>query len=186
MAATVRTPGTVSWESWSLNDLNKTAAEKPSGSFPRNVAYIDNLKLDPELQPTTYEIAGTNPQSKILITDARILDSTGREPYRGDVLIQGSFPLPEDTSQAETPNCSAGERIVAVGDVPNRTELEKDPAVRVFNGKGRTLMSGLGDGHTHFTWNGGDLGKLGELGVEEHVLVTVKSAQCFLDSGYTM
>jgi predicted amidohydrolase YtcJ len=83
-------------------------------------------------------------------------------------------------------NCSAGERIVAVGDVPNRTELEKDPSVRVFNGKGRTLMSGLGDGHTHFTWNGGDLNKLGELGIEEHVLVTVKSAQCFLDSGYTM
>jgi imidazolonepropionase-like amidohydrolase len=47
-------------------------------------------------------------------------------------------------------------------------------------------MSGLGDGHTHFTWNGGDLARLGELGVEEHVLLTVKSAQCFLDSGYTM
>lgn len=47
-------------------------------------------------------------------------------------------------------------------------------------------MSGLGDGHTHFTWNGGDLNRLGELDVEEHVLLTIKSAQCFLDSGYTM
>jgi hypothetical protein len=47
-------------------------------------------------------------------------------------------------------------------------------------------MSGLGDAHTHFSWNGGDLGRLGEIDVEEHVLLTIKSAQCFLDSGYTM
>lgn len=47
-------------------------------------------------------------------------------------------------------------------------------------------MPGLGDAHTHFTWNGGDLARLGELDVEEHVLLTIKSAQCFLDSGYTM
>lgn len=47
-------------------------------------------------------------------------------------------------------------------------------------------MSGLGDAHTHFTWNGGDLNRLGELGVEEHVLLTARSAQCYIDSGYTM
>jgi len=47
-------------------------------------------------------------------------------------------------------------------------------------------MSGLGDAHTHFTWNGGDLDRLGDLGVEEHTLLTMRSAQCFLDSGYTM
>lgn len=47
-------------------------------------------------------------------------------------------------------------------------------------------MSGLGDGHTHFSWNGGDLDQLGTLGVEEHTLLTMRSAQCFLDSGYTM
>lgn len=47
-------------------------------------------------------------------------------------------------------------------------------------------MPGLGDAHTHLTWNGGDLARLGELGVEEHVLLTARSAQCYLDSGYTM
>jgi hypothetical protein len=47
-------------------------------------------------------------------------------------------------------------------------------------------MSGLGDAHTHFTWNGGDLNRLGELPVEEHVLLTARSAQCYIDSGYTM
>lgn len=47
-------------------------------------------------------------------------------------------------------------------------------------------MPGLGDSHTHFTWNGGDLDRLGDLGVEEHTLLTARSAECFLDSGYTM
>lgn len=79
-----------------------------------------------------------------------------------------------------------GERIVEVGTVGNRDALRNDPKVRVFEGRGRTLMSGLGDAHTHFTWNGGDLARLGDLGVEEHVLLTMRSAQCFLDSGYTM
>lgn len=64
--------------------------------------------------------------------------------------------------------------------------LAKDTAVRTINGRGRTLMSGLGDAHTHFTWNNGDLGALGELGVEEHTLHTARAAQCYLDSGYTM
>lgn len=47
-------------------------------------------------------------------------------------------------------------------------------------------MSGLGDAHTHLSWNNGDLGALGDLGIEEHTLLTARSAQCYLDSGYTM
>ncbi|KAM0558368.1 hypothetical protein ACHAPJ_005062 [Fusarium lateritium] len=136
-------------------------------TFPKNVEFINNLKLDKKLQPKKYKIEGTHQKSKILLTNVKILDSTGREPYTGDVLIEG-------------------ERFTAVGEVPNKSKLEQDPLVRVFNGRGRTLMSGLGDGHTHFTWNGGDLNRLGDLDVEEHVLLTIKSAQCFLYSGYTM
>jgi cytosine/adenosine deaminase-related metal-dependent hydrolase len=83
-------------------------------------------------------------------------------------------------------NVPSGEKFTAVGTVPNVETLRDDPAVRVINGRGRTLMSGLGDAHTHFTWNGGDLDRLGDLGVEEHTLLTMRSAQCFLDSGYTM
>jgi len=97
----------------------------------------------------------------------QILDSTGADPFRGSVLIEG-------------------EKIAKVGTVPNEEELKKDPTVRVFHGRGRTLMSGLGDAHTHLTWNGGDLNRLGDLGVEEHVLLTARSAQCYIDSGYTM
>lgn len=112
-------------------------------------------------------MAGTHPDSKILFLDVNILDSTGREPYMGDVLIEG-------------------ERITAVGSVPQKATLVNNPKVRVMNGRGRTLMSGLGDAHAHFSWNGGDLEKLGDLGVEEHTLLTARSALAFLDSGYTM
>lgn len=134
---------------------------------PRNIANIDAITFDKSLQPKNYEIRGTHPESRILFTDVQILDSTGRDPYAGDVLIEG-------------------ERITRVGVVPGVEELKKDPKVRVFHGRGRTLMSGLGDAHTHFTWNGGDMNRLGELGVEEHVLLTARSAQCYIDSGYTM
>jgi hypothetical protein len=59
---------------------------------PRNVAFIDNLAFDPKLQPREYQIAETSPSSKILIHDVNIFDTTGREPYRGDVLIIGKIP----------------------------------------------------------------------------------------------
>lgn len=134
---------------------------------PRNVKSINDIKFEGSLQPKAYNILGTHPESRILFTDVSILDSTGRDPYPGDVLIEG-------------------ERISKVGVVPEKEELKRDPKVRVFNGRGRTLMSGLGDAHTHFTWNGGDLNRLGDLGVEEHVLLTARSAQCYIDSGYTM
>lgn len=134
---------------------------------PRNAAAINAISFDKSLQPKEYKMLGTHPESKILFTDVNILDSTGREPYKGDVLIEG-------------------ERIIKVGVIPGVEAMKNDPKVRVFHGKGRTLMSGLGDAHTHFTWNGGDLNRLGELEVEEHVLLTARSAQCYIDSGYTM
>lgn len=79
-----------------------------------------------------------------------------------------------------------GEKIAKVGVVPDIEVLKNNPNVRVFHRRGKTLMSGLGDAHTHFTWNGGDWNRLGDLGVEEHVLLTARSAQCYIDSGHTM
>ncbi|CAI7615648.1 unnamed protein product [Penicillium bialowiezense] len=134
---------------------------------PRNVRYIEQLDFDSDLQPPNYEIAGTASSSKIMILDVEILEATGREPYRGDVLV-------------------SGQKFEFVGDVPNKEALLADSRTRVFYGKGRTLMPGLGDSHTHFTWNGGDLDRLADLGIEEHTLLTARSAECFLDSGYTM
>jgi len=109
-----------------------SATNEPYNGPPRNLANIQAIKFDNALQPKRYEILGTHPDSKILFTDVNILDSTGKDPYRGDVLIQG-------------------EKIAKVGIVPDVEVLKKNPKVRVFHGRGRTLMSGLGDAHTHFT-----------------------------------
>lgn len=62
---------------------------KPYSGPPRNVASIDNLAFDPKLQPREYHMAGTHSTSKILILNVNIIEATGREPYRGDVLIIG-------------------------------------------------------------------------------------------------
>lgn len=140
---------------------------EPYDGPPRNIEYIDAIKFDPSLQPKAYEILGTHKDSTVLFLDVEIIDATGKPPYRGDVLIRG-------------------ERFAAVGKVDNKEQLMKDPTVHVFHGQGRTLIPGLGDAHTHLTWNSGDLTRLGGLGVEEHVLITAKSATCYLDSGYTM
>jgi hypothetical protein len=109
-----------------------STTNEPYNGPPRNLANIQAIKFDNTLQPKRYEILGTHPDSKILFTDVNILDSTGKDPYRGDVLIQG-------------------EKITKVGIVPDVEVLKNDPKVRVFHGKGRTLMSGLGDAHTQFT-----------------------------------
>lgn len=102
--------------------------------------------------------------NKILFRDVSILDSTGAEPYRGDVLVDD-------------------DRITSVG----TTALGADDGARVIEGRGRTLMSGLCDAHTHLTWNNSaDMDGLGTLPVEEHLLFAVESAKTFLDSGYTM
>lgn len=74
------------------SDISWTSPDyplKPYSGPPRNVASIDNLAFDPKLQPREYHIAGTHSTSKILILNVNIIEATGREPYRGDVLIIG-------------------------------------------------------------------------------------------------
>ncbi|CAD6448669.1 3ffffd6d-cae7-48a6-8f8f-756534d25e49 [Sclerotinia trifoliorum] len=145
---------------------------KTPSTAPRNLTPIASLNFHPSLLPARYSIFGTPSDSKILFLNVNILDSTGRDPYPGDVLIEG-------------------ERIRFIGFLPNREEflkesLREDSGIRVFQGRGRTLMSGLGDAHTHLTWNGGDLNALGKMGMAEHTLHTAQSAKSYLDSGYTM
>ena len=104
------------------------------------------------------------PNSKILFRDVSILDSTGADPYPGDVLVEN-------------------DRITTVGAV----EPGQADGARVIEGRGRTLMSGLCDAHTHFTWNNSaDLDGLGTMPVEEHLLFCLESARTYIDSGYTM
>lgn len=123
----------------------------------------------PFYKPTPADITINNHKdgdpSRILFTNVNIFDSTGTEPYHGDVLIEG-------------------ERITAVGKI----SFLPDESTLVIDGEGRkTLMSGLLDAHTHLSWNDSPtLDGLTSLPIEEHVLATAQSAKTYLDCGYTM
>ena len=150
-------------------------------------------KPDPRLKVPNIEIACDHEDSKVAFIDVNILDSTyvdlpilctllplplhhrntdsfrpihsGKERYRGDVLIKGK-------------------RIVSVGKKLEPADLT---GARVFHGEGRTLMSGMCDAHTHFSWtNSGSLDGLATMPAEEHTLFAARSARTFLDCGYTM
>ena len=85
--APARTEDEVSWT---------TDTRPPSTSYqgsPRNVQSINAIQCDQSLEPKHYEIRGTDPEAKILFLDVKILDSTGAEPYKGNVLIEGEQPL---------------------------------------------------------------------------------------------
>src|SRR4051794_1594821 len=106
-----------------------------------------------------------HPDTPTLFTNVRVLDGTGAEPFDGEVLVEGSH-------------------VAAVG----RPGATRRPAgVRIVDGRGGTLMPGLCDAHTHFTWNNGtSLDALADMGVEEHTLLSARSAKTYLDYGYTM
>ena len=58
---------------------------------PRNIDAIDAITYADNLQPPQYDIFGTHEESKILFLDVNILDSSGEEPYRGDVLVESEL-----------------------------------------------------------------------------------------------
>ena len=70
--------------------VNGDGAHAPN-DYPskRKLNAHDDVHFDPKLQPKRYTIAGTRPDSKILFVDVNILDSTGADPYPGDVYIEG-------------------------------------------------------------------------------------------------
>ena len=106
-----------------------------------------------------------HPDTPILFTNVRVLDGTGAEPFDGEVLVEGNH-------------------ISAVRAAGDTQEARTD--VRVVDGRGGTLMPGLCDAHTHFSWNNGNsLDALATMGVEEHTLLSAKSAKTYLDHGYT-
>jgi imidazolonepropionase-like amidohydrolase len=98
-----------------------------------------------------------------VIANARILDGTGREPFAGEVLVEG-------------PRIAA----VTAGRPGPRPE-----GARLIDAAGATLMPGLIEPHAHLSFP--DLLSLEftRLPPEEHVLITVRNARTMLDSGYT-
>ena len=54
----------------------------------------DSVKFAASLKPKPYQMKGTPADSKVLFLNVNILDSTGRDPYRGDVYIEGKIQCP--------------------------------------------------------------------------------------------
>jgi len=98
-----------------------------------------------------------------LITNARILDGTGRTPFTGAVPVEGH-------------------RIAEViaGAAPPAVD-----GATVIDGGGGTLMPGLVESHAHIGLADLPSAELTRLPVEEHMLITVRNARTMLDCGYT-
>ncbi|WP_238913601.1 metal-dependent hydrolase family protein [Achromobacter insolitus] len=102
--------------------------------------------------------------SSIAIINVAIFDGSGAEPYPGEVLIEGA-------------------RISQVARAPQ--QVSRDGA-RVIDGKGRFLMPGMTEAHTHFSWNDQpSLAAIQFMPPEEHILWCVRVAKRYLDMGWT-
>jgi imidazolonepropionase-like amidohydrolase len=98
-----------------------------------------------------------------LITNVRILDGTGREPFAGSVRVEGN---------------RIAEVAAAPGAAPRGAETTID-------GRGALLMPGLIEPHAHLSFADVVSYELTRLPPEEHLLATIRNARTMLDSGYT-
>jgi imidazolonepropionase-like amidohydrolase len=102
--------------------------------------------------------------TSVLFTNVRIIDGTGAQPFSGEVLVQGN-------------------RISRVGRGPRSLPTA---GVTVIDGAGATLMPGMVEAHTHFSWNdAANLSDLQRLPLEEHVLWSASVAKRYLEAGWT-
>jgi imidazolonepropionase-like amidohydrolase len=99
-----------------------------------------------------------------LFTNVQVFDGNMSQLFPGEVLVQGN-------------------RIRSVARTPER--LPRDGATIVDAG-GATLMPGLVNVHSHFTYNNGpDVKGLTALPVEEHVVLALSNVKLLLDCGFT-
>ncbi|RZL96810.1 MAG: amidohydrolase family protein [Variovorax sp.] len=100
----------------------------------------------------------------VVFTNVRILDGTGQNPYSGSVLVREN-------------------RIRQVG---RSTAPIAPGGATVIDGAGATLMPGMCEAHTHFSWNdAATLAAIQTMPLEEHVLWCAKVAKRYLEAGFT-
>lgn len=101
---------------------------------------------------------------ELLFTNVRILDGSGALPWTGSVRVQGQ----------RIREVSRGSAGLSAG------------GATVIDGAGATLMPGLVEAHTHFSWNdAATLAAIQTMPLEEHVLWCAKVARRYLEAGFT-
>src|SRR5690349_6827236 len=109
-------------------------------------------------------IGGGRKPMRLLIDNVRVWDGTGAPSFPAKVLIEG-------------------ERIAAV--TPQSEAMSADGSERI-DGKGRFLMPGMVEGHSHLSFVDVARGTaLGELPPEEHTLLAMDAARKLLAAGFT-
>ena len=101
----------------------------------------------------------------VLFTNVRILEGPVQSaPYVGSVLVEGNRIKRVSRSAAAV---SAG-------------------AANIIDAAGATLMPGMCEAHTHFSWNdAATLSAIQRMPLEEHVLWCAKVAKRYLEAGFT-
>lgn len=100
----------------------------------------------------------------VVFTNVRIIDGTGQTPFNGSVLVRGN-------------------RIRQVG---RSTAPIAPSGAMVVDAAGATLMPGMCEAHTHFSWNdAATLSAIQRMPLEEHVLWCAKVASRYLQAGFT-
>src|SRR5262245_52451491 len=101
----------------------------------------------------------------ILFTNVRVLEGpVDAPPYLGSVLVEGK-------------------RIKRVS--RSAAAVSGGPAT-IIDGAGATLMPGMCEAHTHFSWNdAATLAGIQRMPLEEHVLWCAKVARRYLEAGFT-
>jgi len=102
--------------------------------------------------------------TKIAISNVRIFDGTGSDPFEGTVLIENN-------------------RIKMVAQSHETLDLTD---AKVIDGNGAFLMPGMTEGHTHFSWNDQpSLSAIQFMPPEEHILWSIRVAKRYLEMGWT-